>query len=180
MLALALTLCLGQLGAAPRAAHLLDEVAAQVPLDAPLVQAEPVRVSAAQLQVDIAALKRMRPSVGGGIGLMVAGLSVAAAGGLYLGLGASLSGLGGSGLEIFAYLGGGLMAIGLPLAMAGIWLLVTRGAERELIDDEMERMKKQLAAQQRLEQQFRAPVGPPPPFPSGALQRVPTVEVARF
>lgn len=176
MLALALTLslCSGQLGAVPRSAHLLeDSVLAQAPA---AINLEP-GVSSAQLEVDLKALKRLRPSIGGGIALLVSGLSASAAGGLYMALGLGLSSV--SGLGVIAIMGGAVLAIGLAASMLGLWLIITRGAERELVDNEMARLKAQLEMQRGAPQEKRGPaVPPPPPFPQASV--LPALEVARF
>jgi len=159
VLTLALTLTAGQLGSVPRSARLVE---AQLPADAPMAIPEP-EVSSAQLQLDLQALKRMRPSIGGGIGLLIGGTVAAAAGGLYLGIGLGLSAS--SGIVVLAYLGGGIVALGLPLAVVGVWLLITRTAEREPIDKEIIKLNVQLQQQLRREAQRRRAFAVPPPSP---------------
>lgn len=168
---LALTLVMlslpGQIGS-PRGVHLLDDapLLAQAP---PLVPLEPgasdAQVSVQQLQVDLDALKKARPSIGGGIALVTTGGGVAALGALYLALSASL----GAPIVII-YVGAALLAVGLPLAVIGIWLLYNRLEDRTRIDAETRVLKEQLRQRQRLEQpvpQLRpifppAEGGPPP------------------
>lgn len=157
VLTLALTLTSGQLGSVPRSARLLE---GQFPPDAPVAMPIEPEVSVAQLQVDLQALKRMRPSIGAGIGLLIGGTVAAAAGGLYLGLGVSLGAT--SGVVVLAYLGGGIMGIGIPLAVVGLWLLIVRGAEREPIDKEIIRLNIELQRQMRREQQRRREYAAPP------------------
>lgn len=168
---LALTLVMlslpGQIGA-PRGVHLLDDapLLAQAP---PLLPADPVasdaQVSAQQLQVDLDALKKARPGLGGGIALVSTGGGLAALGGLYLGLSAAL------GAPLFIiYVGVGLLCVGLPLAVIGLWLLYNRIEDRTRIDAETKVLKEQLRAKQRLDQAVpqQRPVTPtfqttPPP-----------------
>ena len=160
VLTLALTLTSGQLGSVPRSARLVE---AQVPADAPMATLEP-EVSSAQLKLDLLTLKRMRPSIGAGVGLLIGGTVAAAAGGLYLGVGLGLSAS--TGVVVLAYLGGGIVGLGLPLALVGVWLLITRTAEREPIDNEIVKLNVQLQQQLRREQQRRRDFGAPPPTPS--------------
>lgn len=184
---LALTLLLlsvpAQIGA-PRGVHLLDDapLLAQAP---PLVPVEPqasdAQVSARQLEVDLEALRKARPSIGGGIALVTTGGGLAALGGLYLALSAAL----GAPMAII-YVGGGLLAVGLPLAIIGVWLLYNRLEERGRIDAESKVLKEQLQQRRRLEQpqlqQPRQPYAPPPPDAPAPQVRGPEASmlIARF
>ncbi|MBL8915682.1 MAG: hypothetical protein JNM17_33595 [Archangium sp.] len=144
---------------APRSVRLLeDTVLAQLPpapppADAPLASPQPF-VSAQQLQVDIAALKRMRPGIGGGIALIAAGSGLAIAGGFYIAIG-----LAATVAPVWA-IGVGALAVGLPLAVIGIWLLVNAIPERARIDDEIGKLRRELT-------QVQAGAPPAPPGPSG-------------
>lgn len=139
----------GQIGE-PRGVRLLEDTPylAQAPLP-PLPPLPPstgpgtdAEVSAQQLQIDIDALRRQRPSLGGGIALLASGGGVALLGGFYLLLGATSFGFGGvSSLLIIGVAG---LVIGLPLAVIGVWLLVNRLEERKRIDDETARLRQEL------------------------------------
>lgn len=127
---------LTQIGS-PAGVHLLDDS----PLLAQLVPGE-AQVSAQQLQIDIDALKRQRPSLGGGIALVATGGGLALLGGLYLAVSVLIPFGGGlSPLLIIGIVG---LAIGLPLAGVGVWLLFTRLGDRQRIDDELKALKQQL------------------------------------
>lgn len=165
MLTVALSLFLTQavpqqgllIAEAPRAVRLLEDVAlAQLPpvpppVDAPLAAPAPF-VSAQQLQVDIAALKRMRPGIGGGIALIAAGGGLGIAGGFYVAIG-----LAATVAPVWA-IGVGALAVGLPLAVIGIWLLVNAIPERARIDAEITKLRRELSQVQ---------AGAPPPAPPG-------------
>lgn len=163
MLTVALSLLLTQsIADTPRSARLLETtVLAQLPpapsADAPLAAPPTELVSAAQLQVDIAALKRMRPGIGGGIALIAAGGGLSVAGGFYLAIG-----LAATVVPIWA-IGVGALVVGLPLAVIGIWLLINAIPERARIDREIDLLRRQLA--QPIAPQ---PLPPMPPGPSGA------------
>ena len=169
MLALTLVLLSGQIGS-PHGVRLLDDTPllyAQVapPLipvegspstEAPISDAQ---VSAQQLQVDIDALKKTRPGLGGGIALISTGGTIAILGVLYL----AISGLAffGAGVNPFLIVGAVGLGIGLPLVAIGVWLLYNRMEERKRTDEELGKLKKQL----QLKQRERAPSNPsmPPP-----------------
>ncbi len=181
-----LALCLvmlslpGQIGT-PRGVRLLADapLLAQAP---PLVPSETVpsdaQVSAQQLEVDLAALKKARPSIGGGVALVASGGGVAALGGLYLALSATLGAP-----AVIIYLGAGLLGVGLPLAVIGIWLLYNRIEERARIDAETKVLKEQLQQRRRIEQlQPRQPEVLPPPDAPPPQVRGPDASmlIARF
>lgn len=165
----------GDVGA--RSARLLDEPALRLAqVDAPpLVPVEPsdAQVSAAQLQVDLDALKRQRPGIGGPISLVAIGGSLAILGGVYTLVGASTSGFGVSAVASMIYVGIGLLAVGVPMAVLGVWLLVTRLGDRAAIDAEMKRLRQQLDVAR--ERERVAPTWTPP-----VSMVVPALELARF
>lgn len=165
---LALTLVLlsvsGEIGT-PRGVRLLDDAPwlAQVapplvPADAPASDAQ---VSAQQLQVDLDALKKQRPGLGGGITLVSLGGSTTLLGALCL----ALSGLafGGAGANPFLIIGAVGLGIGLPLVAIGVWLLYNRLEERKHIDVETARLKQQLRQRQAQPREYAPPTAPPPP-----------------
>lgn len=127
---------LTQIGS-PGGVRLLDDA----PLLAQLVPSD-AQVSAQQLQVDIDALKKQRPSLGGGIALVSTGGGLALLGGLYLALSVAIPF--GGGLSAVLILGIVGLAIGLPLAGIGVWMLFTRGDDRRRIDDEIKSLRQQL------------------------------------
>ena len=184
MLALTLVaLSLGQIGS-PRGVHLLDDTPLLAQVEPPLVPAaEPqsqAQVSAQQLQVDLDALKKQRPSLGGGTALVASGGTVALTGAFYLAI-SSLASFGG-GINLFIIIGAVGLGIGLPLVAIGIWLLYNRIEDRKHIDEETARLKKEL----QLRQPQRSPNGPtitppgldiPPPQVRGPA---PTMLIARF
>jgi hypothetical protein len=194
---LALTLVVLSLPAqigTPRGVHLLDDapLLAQATEVAPpplVPAAEPAQsdaqVSAQQLQVDLDALKKQRPSLGGGIALVSAGGSVAIVGVLYLAV--SPIAFFGTGINPFLILGAVGLGIGLPLVAIGVWLLYNRLEERKHIDEESARLKKEL--QQRQPQRVPSYVPPTsptlPPSPSDlpppqVLGPEPTILLAHF
>jgi hypothetical protein len=146
-----------QIGA-PQGVRLLE--------DAPLLAQAPslvpeARVSAAQLQVDLEALRKMRPSVGGGIALVASGATSALLGGLYLGIGASVGTFAGA-LNPFIVLGAIGLGLGGPLVMIGVWLLYNRIEERNRIDAEMKSLRLQLQQARPPPRPFAPPSRPPP------------------
>lgn len=161
MVAFALVV-LCQIGA-PQGVRLLDDtpLLAQAPSVVPLPPASEARVSAAQLQVDLEALRKMRPSVGGGIALVASGGTAALLGGLYLGLGAGIGSLGAA-ISPFFVLGAIGLGVGAPLILIGVWLLYNRIEERNRIDEEMKSLRLQLQ-QARPPPRPSAPYSPPPP-----------------
>jgi hypothetical protein len=176
---LALTLVLlsvsGDLGT-PHGARLLTDapLLAQAPL--PVVpQAEPsdAQVSAQQLQVDIDAIKRLRPGLGGGVALVSTGGGFAVFGGFFMlmaGLSSSFTGmLVSNPLFVLAI---GSFVIGAPLLVVGIWLLVTRIEQRQLIDTELGKLRQQL---QKKQQEQRGPGAPVRPIPYPGYAPVPQV-----
>ncbi len=147
----------------PQGVRLLDDapLLAQAPSLVPMVPATEAQVSSAQLQVDIEALRKMRPSVGGGIALVASGGTAALLGGLYLGIGAGLGGFAGA-VNPFFVLGAIGLGLGAPLVLIGVWLLWNRIEERARIDEEMKNLRLQLQ-QARPPPRPTVPIGPPPP-----------------
>lgn len=144
-----LLLCLSsQVGVAdaPRSARLLAQ------LDAPTLEAPPPSV--AQLQADLAALRRLRPSLVAPVTFLTVGISSAALGGLYLGLSALIGATGGGSLPLLV-MGIGALGLGLPLTVLGAWMLHHRLGDRARIDAELR------ALQQQLQQPHPAPAWPP-------------------
>ena len=91
---------LSQIGT-PQGVHLLDDaplLLAQVapPLLPATQPSTDAQVSALQLQVDIAALKKQRPGLGAGIALVSAGGTSALLGALYMGLSTAIGSFGGT------------------------------------------------------------------------------------
>lgn len=151
-----------QIGA-PQGVRLIEDapLLAQAPsLVPPMVPATEAQVSAAQLQVDIEALRKMRPGVGGGIALIASGGTAALLGGLYLGIGAGLGGFAGA-VNPFFVLGAIGLGLGAPLVLIGVWLLYNRIEERNRIDEEMKNLRLQLQ-QARPPSRPSAPASPPP------------------
>ncbi len=131
---------LTQIGS-PAGVHLLDDAPPRAQV-APLMMPSDAQVSAQQLQVDIDALRKQRPSLGGGIALVSTGGGLALLGGLYLVVSVAIP-FGGalSPLLILGVIG---LAVGLPLAGVGVWLLFTRIADRQRIDEEIKSLRQQL------------------------------------
>jgi hypothetical protein len=182
---LALTIVLlsvsGDLGSA-HSARLLDDapvLLAQAPMPpAVVVPANPemsdAQVSAQQLQVDIDALRRQRPGLGGGIALVATGGGVALLGGYFMLMAALTSSFGvmltANPLFILAI---GSFVIGAPLMVIGIWLLVTKVEQRNLIDAEITKLRQEMNRKQQ--QQRAAPWGVRP------IEEAPAMAtVARF
>lgn len=161
MVAFALVV-LCQIGA-PQGVRLLDDtpLLAQGSSAVLPVPATEARVSAAQLQVDLEALRKMRPSVGGGVALVASGGTAALLGGLYLGIGAGISSFAGM-MNPFFVLGAIGLGLGAPLVLIGVWLLYNRIEERNRIDVEMKSLRLQLQ-QARPPPRPSAPASPPPP-----------------
>jgi hypothetical protein len=168
----------------PQGVRLLDDapLLAQAPSMVPMVPATEAQVSSAQLQVDIEALRKMRPSVGGGIALVASGGTAALLGGLYLGIGAGLGGFAGA-VNPFFVLGAIGLGLGAPLVLIGVWLLWNRIEERGRIDEEMKNLRLQLQ-QSRPPPRLNAPVSPPPPSeilpPPQVLERGNSIQLASF
>jgi len=156
---LALTIVLlsvsGDLGSA-RSARLLDDapvLLAQAP-PAVVTPANPVmtdaQVSSQQLQVDIDALRRQRPGLGGGIALVATGGGIALLGGYFMLMAALTSSFGvmltANPLFILAI---GSFVIGAPLMVIGIWLLVTKVEQRNLIDAEIVKLRQEMNRRQQ-------------------------------
>ncbi|MDP1825790.1 MAG: hypothetical protein Q8L48_21185 [Archangium sp.] len=164
MLALTLVV-LSQIGA-PQGVHLLDDAPLFAQADAPpplLPSAAPAseaQVSAQQLQVDLDALKRQRPGLGGGIALVSAGGTVALLGVLYLAV--SSAAFFGGGLNPFLIVGAVCLGVGLPLVAIGVWLLYNRMEERKRIDDETKSLREQLQRMRPTTPQQPRQYAPPP------------------
>ncbi|MFT3709645.1 MAG: hypothetical protein QM817_18605 [Archangium sp.] len=143
-LSLSVTLLLAQapsISGTPRSAYLLAQADVPPPIYAPPPEAP---ASAQQLQVDIAALKRMRPGIGGGIALVASGGGLAIAGGFYTALGVAANTVPIWVMGIVA------LSIGAPLAVVGIWLLVNAVGDRERINTEIGKLQRELSDRQRL------------------------------
>lgn len=147
VLTLALMTATGDLGAHHSARLLTDApLLAQAPIPDP-----DANVSWQQLQVDIDALRRTRPSIGGGIALTISGGSVALLGG-YLMLTSALS----FSTTAVPVLANPLFILGLvpliaaaPLIVIGVWMLYNALEQRGRIDAEVKRLRE-------LQQQRRA------------------------
>ena len=125
----------------PAGVHLLDDAPLLAQVAPPMLPSD-TQVTAQQLQVDIDALKKQRPSLGGGIALVSTGGGLALLGGLYLAISVLIPFGGGlSPLLVIGIIG---LAIGLPLAGIGVWMLFTRLADRQRIDDELKNLRQQL------------------------------------
>ena len=174
MLTLVLLSLTSQIGS-PHGVRLLDDapLLAQIappllPVDgAPATEAplSDAQVSAQQLQVDIDALKKSRPALGGGIALVSAGGTTALLGALYLAVSGIAGGAFAGGINLFVVIGAVGLGIGLPLVAIGVWLLYNRLEERKRSDDEIGRLKGQLQ-QKQLQQRQQGPGNPaaPPPM----------------
>lgn len=130
-------------------------------LDAPpafaqVEDAQLPRTSIPQLEVDIRALERMKPSLGGVGALFGVGGGVALGGGLFLFLGAITAST-----EVFLIVGGTALGIGVTLVAVGIWLLVERINERGRINDTIRELKQQLVEQRRGGYSLELPVRVP-------------------
>lgn len=184
---LALTfVVLSQIGA-PHGVRLLDDAPLFAQADAPpplvpsTAPASEAQVSAQQLQVDLDALKKQRPGLGGGIALVSAGGTVALLGVLYLAV--SGTAFFGVGLNPFLIVGVVCLGVGLPLVAIGVWLLYNRVEERKRIDEETRSLKQQLQRlrpppqQQWQPRQYAPPSDLPPPQVRGPDS---TLLMARF
>lgn len=159
---------LSQIGA-PHGVRLLDDAPRLAQLDAPpplvpsAAPASEAQVSAQQLQVDLDALKKQRPGLGGGIALVSAGGTVALLGVLYLAV--SSAAFFGGGLNPFVIVGAVCLGVGLPLVAIGVWLLYNRLEERKRIDDETKSLKNQLQRMRPTPYQPRQYAPPPADVP---------------
>lgn len=179
---LTLTLLVVTMSGGMPSARLLDApLVAEVapPLVPSTVAPSDAQVSAAQLQVDLEALKRERPSLGAPITLLAVGGSFGLLGAVYLitsaGFGPVLGAV--SPLLVLGIIGVGA---GVPMLVIGTWLLINRVGERSRIDAEMTRLKGQL--QQRRQEERLAPpqqqqMDEPPPQVQGPS---PTLRLAQF
>lgn len=157
----------------PRGVHLL-EPALLAQADAPLLETEATSapVTVEQLQAELSALRRMRPSLGLPVTLVSVGGSSGLLGVLYLAISLAM----GSFAQTTPFLALGLvfLGVGLPLAILGGWFLYHRLGDRTRIDAEVRSLTTQL-------RQLQAPPGGPPP---GAVPVVtvapPALLLARF
>jgi hypothetical protein len=158
-LALALTLLTGGTDVSigmPAGVHLLAEA------PPPLLPAEPLlsdaQASASQLQIDIEALRKGRPGLGGAITLISVGGTFAILGAIYAatsaGLGTVLGGI--NSLLIIGIVG---LAIGVPMIVIGVWMIVNRIAERSRTDEEIKRLRVLLDERRKQEREFAPPPG---------------------
>ncbi len=178
----------GQIGM-PQGVHLLDAPVLVAQAGPSLLPQAPVPseadVSAAQLQIDLDGLKRLRPGLGAPITLIIIGGAVSLVSLLYLALSTTLGGFAG-GLNPILIIGVVGLAIGLPLAVIGTWLLINRLEDRGRIDTEMARLKRQLQERrlrERAPQQFmppQTPGAPLMPLPQVRLGPEPSMLVAEF
>ena len=164
---LALTLVLlsvsGEIGS-PQGVRLLDDspvLLAEIapPLLPSVAPESDAQVSAQQLQVDIEALRKQRPGLGGGIALVSAGGSTALLGALYLAI-SGIAGFGAAAVNPFIIIGAVGLGIGLPLVAIGVWMLFNRLEERKHIDEETTKLKQQLKSRQPAPQRY----APPQPY----------------
>lgn len=177
---LALTIVLlsvsGDLGSA-HSARLLEDAplfAQALPPPPPMVPSEPelsdAQVSAQQLQVDIDALRRQRPGLGGGIALIATGGGIALLGGYFMLMAAITSSFGvmltANPLFVLAIAS---FVIGAPLMVIGIWLLATKIEQRNLIDAEVNKLRLEL------NKKMPRPGAPVRPLPSNGYSPVPQV-----
>lgn len=136
-----------------RSARLVD--------DAPLE-----RTSVPQLQADLAALKRMRVSLGGPVAMFSIGLGLSLFGGMFIVLDTVL--IGGfsilSPILVMGFIGAGL---GVPLVVLGAWMLWQRIDDRARIEALSQELRRQINEQQR-------------GYRSEVPLRVPSVTLARF
>lgn len=178
-LTIALVSVTGSIGQ-PQGVRLLDDAPLLAQVAPPLVPADQppsdATVSAQQLEVDLVALKKARPGLGGAITLLAVGGGVAIVGGIYAGLSAAIGSFTG-GLNIILIVGVVGLAIGLPLAAIGAWMLYNRLEDRKRIDDQSKQLKLQL-------QQLQRPANPawpqPPPSPAQVQGPRPTLLLAAF
>lgn len=136
-------------------ARLLDEPPAFAQ-----VEEQPLpRTSIPQLEVDIRALERMRPSLG------IVGAMFGIGGGFALGGGmlVFISAITGALVSLEPLLIAGATGLGIGVAMIaiGIWLLVERLGERARINDTVRELKQQLAEQRRSGYSLQLPVTVP-------------------
>lgn len=147
----------------PRSARLLDDapLLAQAELPPPLPEPGPTlvpQVSSLQLQADIAALRRERPSLGGGIALVSTGGGLVLLGGYFFLMNALTSSFTGSFTSGPLFPIGVLsLTVGLPLTVIGVWLLYNRIDQRKRIDTELKLLRQELQGQPRLNPLSLAP-----------------------
>lgn len=159
----------------PRGVHLVEPgllAQADAPRLAPELPSAPVTVE--QLQAELVALRRLRPSLGLPITLLSVGGGSGLLGVLYLAIGLATGSF--AQTTPFLVLGLVFLGVGLPLAILGGWFLYHRLGDRTRIDAELRSLTTQLRQLQS------APAGPPPP--PGAVPVVtvapPELVVARF
>lgn len=133
-------------------ARLLDEPPAFAQLD----EQNLPRTSIPQLEVDIRALERMKPSLGIVGALFGVGGGVALAGGLFLFVGAITSST-----EVLLIIGATGLGVGVAMVAVGIWLLVERINERGRINETIRELKQQLVEQRRGGYSLELPVRVP-------------------
>ena len=145
---------------AGRSARLLDDAPLVAQADLPLPP-----TSMAQLQTDLSALTRMRPSMGGPVTLVVFGIIGALNGGLLLGMSALIDGA----IILtspIALVGMVTALVGIPMLVLGAWLTWDRIDERVRIEKTRHELQRQLRELQRQ--------------PRYAELRMPTVTLASF
>jgi hypothetical protein len=123
----------------PSGVWLLDDGAlAQSPPPLPqrADESPPAMLSKSQLKAQYDELENSKPGLAGGIVLLAVGGVVALNGLVVMLYGIFLPSLFIAGLVI--------VGVGLPLAAVGIWLLLTRIAERRAIDAELENLQLQI------------------------------------
>lgn len=158
MLALSLMVLLqGSIADAPRAATLLAQLDTPPLLSAPpgpalAAPAVPTDVSTARLNYELNVLRRARPGLGGAVTLMSVGAGALLSGGVYLLLSVAV-GTTLSLLNPIAVVGIGLMVLGMPLTMIGVWMVVGRVQDRQALDPEIRRLEAELRAR-RDQQRF--------------------------
>ena len=186
MLPLALTLLTvtGGIGM-PAGVHLVDAPVLIAQAPPPLVPLEPelsdAQVSAAQLQVDIEAIRKQRPSLAAPIVLISVGGSLGILGGIYAGLSAAVGTFGGA-LNPLLIIGIVGLAIGLPMAVIGVWMIINRLETRNRIDAEVVKLRT-LLDQRRLQERQNQPTPPPGPMqltPPQVQAPTPTMVLAEF
>lgn len=134
----------------PQHVRLVDDapLLAQVTLSpVPMVSAPDEPVPSAQLQADLAALRKMRPSLGLPVTLIIVGGASALVCGFLELMIAGLRGFGGNAGTsplIVAAVGA---SISLPIGTLGSWLLYDRLAERGRLDKEARALRLELGQQ---------------------------------
>lgn len=143
---------------AGRSARLLPDEPLLAQEEAPLP-----RTSIQQLEVDLRALQRMRPSYGAPGAFIGIGGGLALAGGLFVFVGALTV----TSAEVLLWFGAAVAGVGVCLVALGVWLLVERIEERGRVDRTILELRRQLAEQR----QQRVSDAPPAFTPSVTLAR---------